>query len=878
MMGGSCSSHRQHRQVDHSDGNRLRSGSGRRCRSRSFSSVVGRLCGGSQDLSSEDESHLSARCSVKRAARHSIDAEVSSVVPNQAISNFYPPDDNYEPHPTDPTKRCPKSLTELCIDSICRSLPDLEGQLPAGLPQDVVDRIVQSLTSHAALNCTTLRALTNCELGALSLANCRGVSDEWLVTLSSSTLSSDSPRRNGSTSVGESNGTNQRHRTASNASEECPKRANFNHCTGGPPSPPPLRDVHPTQFAVPGSVSSMIMDVDDLDDLYSGDTSNHKDSTDDCCIKSCGSRSTSSFASASSRPTSPLLPSVLPPPEFFSLTRNPPAPSASLWLHAIKGFAAGDVSSNACIKTHSSPQKPYQLPDATDDSFCNDDASFTGSFRAPPVAACGTTSTLTLLDLRGSQRITDRGLLQLSHTPLLYLEVARLDNCHGITGRGLLAFSRSHRLHTLSMSNCRRLTDEAVVNVSHLGTSLSALNLGGCRCLTDRSLEALGRLVMLRKLDLSQCDLITDDGLVNLVDLGLIEELSLGWCRLISDDGLEIMVGHPNRSQALRTLRLARCSITDVGLSHLEKLENLEELDLNGCVNISSPALGDTLAKLTHLITLDVSYCPGILRSSWQGKINSLKTLELCYSGVKDSYLSHLRSLPMLEELNLDSCNVADWGIAHLVDNNVMPNLTTLDLADTNISDAAMSKISQFENMRHLSLFYCNISNRGLKHLSSMKKLEVLNLDSRDLSDDGLKYLSGLPLKSLDLFSSRVSDLGCVYLSKITSLTSLELCGGGIGDLGCAHLATLPNLASLNLSQNESITNCGAASLAALTNLKALNLSNTSVNSDALKFFGGLLKLQSLALYGCQDIKDSPKLSSLQKCGHKPQLEQKHGF
>jgi hypothetical protein len=37
----------------------------------------------------------------------------------------------------------------------------------------------------------------------------------------------------------------------------------------------------------------------------------------------------------------------------------------------------------------------------------------------------------------------------------------------------------------------------------------------------------------------------------------------------------------------------------------------------------------------------------------------------------------------MLEELNLDSCSVADWGIAHLVDNNVMPNLSTLDLADT---------------------------------------------------------------------------------------------------------------------------------------------------------------------------------------------------
>ena len=128
---------------------------------------------------------------------------------------------------------------------------------------------------------------------------------------------------------------------------------------------------------------------------------------------------------------------------------------------------------------------------------------------------------------------------------------------------------------------------------------------------------------------------------------------------------------------------MARCSITDEGLCHLEKLENLEELDLNGCVNISSEALGNTLGKLLHLSSLDVSYCPGILRSSWQGKINSLKSLELCYSDVRDIHLSKLRNLPKLEELNLDSCSVADWGIAHFVDNNVMPNLTTLDLADT---------------------------------------------------------------------------------------------------------------------------------------------------------------------------------------------------
>ena len=41
-----------------------------------------------------------------------------------------------------------------------------------------------------------------------------------------------------------------------------------------------------------------------------------------------------------------------------------------------------------------------------------------------------------------------------------------------------------------------------------------------------------------------------------------------------------------------------------------------------------------------------------------------------------------------------------------------------------------------------------------------MKNLEVLNLDSRDIGDEGLKHLSGLHLKSLDLFSSRITDIG----------------------------------------------------------------------------------------------------------------------
>ena len=82
--------------------------------------------------------------------------------------------------------------------------------------------------------------------------------------------------------------------------------------------------------------------------------------------------------------------------------------------------------------------------------------------------------------------------------------------------------------------------------------------------------------------------------------------------------------------------------------------------------------------------------------------------------------------------------------------------------------------------------------------------------------------------------------------------------------MGCTILATVESLTSLNLSQNERITNRGAAALAALTNLRALNLSNTRVNSSALRFFAGLVKLQSLAMYGCRGIDDTERLDKLQ--------------
>jgi Leucine Rich repeat len=435
-------------------------------------------------------------------------------IPDGSIADLYPIQDNYVN--VSGNLRSPKSLTELCVEALCRSLPYLDGELPSGLPQDVVDDVIHSLVQHSALTATTLRVLRNCELGTLTLAKSRGVTDAWL--------------------------------------------APFLH----------RHDVTDAIQAMPPSPAETIMNNDDSSIM---DT--EMDLDDEEGIGE-------NIEDPDSKPASDIFYGT-----FKAHTLDPDCESAS--------FASvnEDNDSQSFSMDVSIKKEPVAVKRSSTSSL-----------------ASSVTSNLTLLDIRGSQGLTDRGLLQLTH--LRNLQVAKLDQCHSLTGRGLLALCQSHKLHSLSLANCRRLTDEAVINISHL-TSLQALSLGGCRCLTDRSLAAISELYNLQKLDLSQCDLITDQGLDELKHLAMLQELSLGWCREITDEGVRRFTDHPGRDHSLRVLRLARCTISDYGVAHLARLQALEELDLNGCAGIKSSALGQTLEKLKRLTVLDVSHCPGIM-------------------------------------------------------------------------------------------------------------------------------------------------------------------------------------------------------------------------------------------------------------------------
>jgi hypothetical protein len=449
--------------------------------------------------------------------------------------------------------RSPKSLSELCIETICRSIPNMNGELPSGLPQDVVDDIVASLIHHSALTATTLRVLKNCELNSLSLAGCRGVTDAWLESLTTNDSSSSS----------------------------CPSCSN----TSSP-------------------VNSPISITDAIDDMDPMDLE-----------RTILSHSMSDINHQNS---------IEPPSDvFYGSFSNHIDRSTNQWDTTRDDNDDNDEHLSCCSTTSFVSAKEHHYPNSghhrinskrqVNDNILDTEMKHQDDEDVelqPTYMTSSVTMNMTLLDIRGSYSLSDRGLMQLMN--LQRLDVAKLDNCHSITGRGLLAFCHSHQLHTLSLSNCRRLTDEALINISHL-ISLQALSLGGCRCITDRSLAAIADLYKLQRLDLSQCDLITDRGLQQLEHLTLIEELSLGWCRQVTDIGIDMLTQHHGRDENLHVLRLARCPITDVGVDHLSRLVALEELDLNGCANITSSAVGAALEKMKRLSILDVSYCPSIM-------------------------------------------------------------------------------------------------------------------------------------------------------------------------------------------------------------------------------------------------------------------------
>lgn len=161
--------------------------------------------------------------------------------------------------------------------------------------------------------------------------------------------------------------------------------------------------------------------------------------------------------------------------------------------------------------------------------------------------------------------------------------------------------------------------------------------------------------------------------------------------------------------------------------------------------------------------------------------------------------------------------------------------LVELDLNGTGISEKGLGLLSKAANLVKLGLNDTEANDDSLAVLAKqgLRNLQDLNLHSTRVGDAGVAQLRGIPLKTLNLSDTIVSDDCLQQLKTMRTLQVLTFDYSGIGNDGVKAIKEMPNLRSLSLKGCPITDDC-VADLAKCQQLMLLNLEDTKLSADKL--------------------------------------------
>eukprot|EP00873_Tetraselmis_striata_P039103 jgi/Tetstr1/459367/TSEL_004747.t1 len=258
------------------------------------------------------------------------------------------------------------------------------------------------------------------------------------------------------------------------------------------------------------------------------------------------------------------------------------------------------------------------------------------------------------------------------------------------------------------------------------------------------------------------------------------------------------------------------------------------------------------------------------------GCLSSLTTLDLADAMLTDAALAELRPLSKLRSLALKgSHRMSDWVLRDTLRN--FTSLTELDLmcCYRAVTDVQLERLEAATCLRSLNLRGCDrLTPAGLAHLTRFTALESLDVGCLSaLRDDTLGALSRLPhLRALDVRAApALTDGGLLHLSRLTTLDSLSfahchnISAHGVEDL-LRYDNPLPRLRVLDLSWGPKLRDTALLPIAKLTALQTLRLRNSgAVTDDGLDILAAMTSLTHLDLSSCHGLTNAglARLASL---------------
>ncbi len=154
-----------------------------------------------------------------------------------------------------------------------------------------------------------------------------------------------------------------------------------------------------------------------------------------------------------------------------------------------------------------------------------------------------------------------------------------------------------------------------------------------------------------------------------------------------------------------------------------------------------------------------------------------------------------------------------------------------------------------------------------LRHIATREETQSLDLADSDVSDAGLAQLTGSPhLQRVVLNNTRVTTAGVAALGILPALSSLSLVNLAVDDGVVGFLCGLSRLKRLEL-QGAQLTDAGVAAVARPP-LRSLSLSGAAISARSLT---ALAAVPTLDYLGLSDVPLDPEL--LQAVAQSPSLE-----
>ncbi|XP_070551747.1 protein NLRC5-like isoform X1 [Ptychodera flava] len=354
------------------------------------------------------------------------------------------------------------------------------------------------------------------------------------------------------------------------------------------------------------------------------------------------------------------------------------------------------------------------------------------------------------------------------------------------------------------------LSEETVsLNINTLCLAGNDLSWKHCRLLS----EVLNAMPCLASLDLRRN---------SIGSLGCTELLQIR-------DQLEVRVDDNNIAHVLLEI-LPLCTssaqLEDVGHHTLKSLDdiarfirslgNVRHIDCTKLSNSQLSKLCQNLSLLSNIESIDLS----------RSKLNKQIVLLLSEN------LKHLKNL---KKVDLSHCCVSRDDMNVLLQ-EISPEVTDLNLSNTNMSDLLLDKLKRFNNLKqlklsnnklkandhifrfiptsvtHLNLSHNNLHGCSFEKLDSYTQLEDLDVSHNKFTfvDDGFKRMEESFKHLTQLKQLNLSNIGlesCINLSLPSSITKLDLSHNQITDIGQSfnHLTQLTHLDVSHNKVNQSL-------------------------------------------------------------------------